>query len=224
MKIINLLFILLSVVAGCSISNELNVSHLNVETTIDTVHLEITYVQYVPHKIEGLKLKGYDVQDVYELDSIIVLTAYSDGNLGIASNPNDWGDRLMLMRGDSILFQSKPVGDPYQFEPFFYRNDMNNRVIIVCQLGNEENYGGEAYLLENGSFEFIGEINLENPNETANNTGLIEILIISENKHAIFFRFDSESLIDLTKNEWQEVKNNNIHYVYKDNKFTLKGL
>jgi hypothetical protein len=116
------------------------------------------------------------------------------------------------------------VGDPYQFEPFFYHNTTNDKVIIICQLGNEENYGGEAFLLENGSIEFIGEINIESPYETADNTGLIEIIRVSETENAIYFNFESDSLIDLTNSEWRRVKNDGIHYVFKEHQFTLIGL
>ncbi|MFT6501016.1 MAG: hypothetical protein ACJASQ_001126 [Crocinitomicaceae bacterium] len=218
------LVLVVAIIASYSSYQKNNISSSNRVNTDDSLHLAFDYIKFEPNRIEGFKLNEYQVDDVYELDSFFVFTAYSDGDLESSSAPTNWGDRLILMKGDSIHFQSKPVGDPYQFEPFFYHNTTNDKVIIICQLGNEENYGGEAFLLENGSIEFIGEINIESPYETADNTGLIEIIRVSETENAIYFNFESDSLIDLTNSEWRRVKNDGIHYVFKEHQFTLIGL
>jgi hypothetical protein len=182
-------------------------------------------VQFDPAKLDGFELDDFEINDVYKINSNnLILIAYSDGDLETSKNPSNWGDRLILMKGDSIVFQSKPVGDPYKYEPYFYKNSVNDKIVIICQLGNEENYGGEAFLLENGNIEFIGEINIENPKETPNTNSLIEMIRISEVEHAIYFNFNSDTLIDLRNDDWKRVKNNSIHYVYKGHKFKLQGL
>lgn len=70
----------------------------------------------------------------------------------------------------------------------------------------------------------MGEITVENPHETSNNRGLIEIIRISEMEKAIYFNFDSDTLIDLRDDEWSRVKNDSIYYVFQQHNFTLMGL
>ena len=220
----SLLFIILAILTSCESHIKETQSTSNEQIDSKNPKEKTTYVKFDPAQLEGIKLDDFEIDDAYIIDSNIIVLAYSDGDLESSENPSNWGDRLILMKGDSILFQSKPVGDPYQYEPFFYRNSTNDRVVIICQLGNEENYGGEAFLLESGSIEFMGEINFENPNETPDNTGLIEMIQISEVENAIYFHFDSDTLIDLTNDDWNRVKNDGIQYVYKEHHFTLRGL
>lgn len=213
-----------ALISACDSSSKGNHTAINERDTSDDRKKEISYVKFDPDQLQRIELDGFDINEAFQIDSCKIIIAYSDGDLETSSTPTDWGDRLILMQGDSIHFQSKPVGDPYQYEPFFYRNPTNNKVIIICQLGNEENYGGEAFILENDSIEFIGEINIENPKETPDNQGLIEMIRISEIENAIYFNFDSDTLIDLTNDDWNRVKNDSIHYVYKEHHFTLIGL
>jgi hypothetical protein len=197
---------------------------VQIEPLSDTLGIKINYTTFNPKSAENININGFDIEHAYSLDSIVILTAYSDGDLATSSAPVNWGDRLILMKNDSIYFQSKPVGDPYQYEPFFYRNPSNNKVVIICQLGNEENYGGEAFLYENGTIEFMGQIKVESPYETPNNTNLIEITRVSEIENSIYFEFEADSLIDLTNDDWFRVKNDGIKYLYNDHTFTLIGL
>lgn len=210
--------------AACKSSSKDDHATINEQDSFDDQKKEISYLKFDPVKLEEIELDGFDINEAFQIDSCIIIVAFSEGDMVTSENPSDWGDGLTLMKGDSILYQSKRVGDPYRYEPFFYHNTTNDKIIIICQLGNEENYGGEVFLLENGSIEFMGEINIENPNETPDNTGLIEIIQISEVENAIYFNFDSDTLIDLTNDEWNRVKNDSIHYVYKEHHFTLRGL
>lgn len=219
------LLLILLILASCESIINKSQSASNELDNINGRNEKITYLQFDPAKLDGFKLDDFDINGVYKIDSNnLILIAYSDGDLETSENPSNWGDRLILMKGESIVFQSKPVGDPYKYEPYFYKNSVNDKVVIICQLGNEENYGGEAFLLENGNIEFIGEINIENPKETPNTNSLIEMIRISEVENAIYFNFDSDTLIDLRNDDWKRVKNNSIHYVYKGHKFKLKGL
>ena len=190
----------------------------------DVEQQTISYTKFNPDRIENFEVEGFDIEEAFRLDSIIIFSAYSNGDIESAKTPVDWGDGLTMLKNDSIYFQSKRVGDPYQYEPNFYRNESNGKVIIICQLGNEENYGGEAFLLNNGNVKFIGKIEMECPFETFDNTGLIEIIRISENGNSIYFDFESDTLINLTKNEWERIVNDSIYYKYTDENFKLIGL
>ncbi len=220
----SVIFLAVSLTIACENSSNEDHVTMNEQYSTDDQKKEIKYLKFEPDQLDGFELDGFDISEVYQIDSLKIVIAFSEGDMVTSETPSDWGDGLTLLKGDSILYQSKRVGDPYQYEPFFYHNTTNNKVIIICQLGNEENYGGEAFLLENGSIEFIGVINVENPNETYDNTGLIEMIRISEVENAIYFNFDSDTLIDLTNDNWNRVKNDSIHYVFKENNFKLKGL
>lgn len=226
----NLLFtsIIIALTSSCSTVVEKNIETKKtlekIEQPLDSVPVEINYERFLPEQKKGVNIPSYDIDSIYDFDSLQVLIAYSDGDLETSEEPTNWGDRLMLMKGDSILFESKPVGDPYQYEPFFYRNSENNKVIIICQLGNDDNYGGEAFLFEDGSIEFMGEILLESPYETEYNTGLIEIIRISELDNTIFFNFEADTLVDVRTNDWLTIKNESIHYIFQDHSLTLQGL
>ncbi len=225
MKIgLSLLLLTVALITACESSSKDIRATINEQDSSGDPKKEISYLKFDPDQLEGMELDGFDINETYQIDSFKIIIAFSEGDMVISENPSDWGDGLTLMKGDSILFQSKRVGDPYLYEPFFYHNTTNSKVIIICQLGNEENYGGEAFLLENGSIEFIGKINIENPKETIDNSGLIEMIRISEFENAIYFNFDSDTLIDLTNDDWNRVKNDSIYYVYKEHNFALRGL
>ena len=228
----SLLLLLVTLTTACENSskhdhtaiNEHDHTAINEHDSSDDENKEINYLRFHPDQLEGFELDGFDINETFQIDSCKIIIAFSEGDMITSKTPSDWGDGLTLMKDDSILYQSKRVGDPYQYEPYFYHNTTNNKVIIMCQLGNEENYGGEAFLLENGFIEFIGVINIENPKETPDNNSLIEMIRISEVENAIYFKFDSDTLIDLTNDDWNRVKNDSIHYIYKEHNFKLKGL
>lgn len=201
-----------------------NLSSNNEDDKVDAQPSKVEYVRFEPPQLADYELRGYDIQDAFVLDSLIVLEAYSDGDLESSETPTNWGDRLLVMKNDYIFFESTPVGDPYQYQPFFYRNNTNSKIVIICQLGNEFNYGGEAFLLDNGKMEFMGQIKIESPYETPDNTNLIEIIRISEIEDILYFHFEADSLIDLTNDDWNTVKNDNVHYVFKEHTFVLRGL
>ncbi len=226
---------LISLIVACStpVENELRTTIVTKENAKDNqsitenkqpVSIKIEYERFQPNQIHGIEITNYQIETTHSFDSINIVIAYSDGDLESSAAPTSWGDRLIMMEGDSILFESKPVGDPYQYEPFFYRNSENNKVIIICQLGDEENYGGEAFLLQNRTIEFIGKIEVESPYETEYNTNLIEIIRVSELENTLYFNFESDSLINLKTEDRIKVKNDSIIYKYEHNNFELIGL
>lgn len=215
---------LLIIIASCQSSITESIAPLDQNSDTSSNFSAINYVKFTPSLIKGIKLDGYDIEDAYQLDSSVVFTAYTNGDLETSSTPTNWGDRLIMMRNGEIQFESKPVGDPYLYEPNFYRNPTNHKVIIICQLGNEESYGGEAFILENGVVKFMGNIEIETPYDTAEINELVDIVQVSEHDHSIYFEFDSDSLIYLPGNEWIHVKNENIHYKYSGDSLELIGL
>lgn len=179
----------------------------------DDKHPEnINYLESNPNTLSDFKLVGYDIEKAYKLGSKIIVTGYDK-----KTNPDaneDWGDQLLLLNTkNEILFKSKGVGDVYLFEPHFYKNETNDKIIIVCQLAYEYFFGGEAFLYENGQVEYIGNIDIEGKYEQTN---LIDILQLNERNNEIFFTFNSDSITYKPSNDAVILKNTTIRYEYKN--------
>ena len=179
----------------------------------DDKHSEnINYLEFNPNTLSNFKLVGYDIEKAYKLGSKIIVTGYDK-----KKNPDaneDWGDQLLLLNTkNEILFKSKGVGDVYLFEPHFYKNETNDKIIIVCQLAYEYFFGGEAFLYENGQVEYIGNIDIEGKYEQTN---LIDILQLNERNNEIFFTFNSDSITYKPSNDAVILKNTTIRYEYKN--------
>lgn len=173
----------------------------------DDKHFEnINYLEFNPNTLSDFKLVGYDIEKAYKLGSKIIVTGYDK-----KTNPDaneDWGDQLLLLNTkNEILFKSKGVGDVYLFEPHFYKNETNDKIIIVCQLAYEYFFGGEAFLYENGQVEYIGNIDIEGKYEQTN---LIDILQLNERNNEIFFTFNSDSITYKPSNDAVILKNTTI--------------
>lgn len=183
-----------------------------------------TYVKLIPEQVQDVVLEGFDIDIAYQVDSSLIFSAYTDGDLTTSDSPVNWGDRLVQMKKGKVIFQSKPVGDPYEYTPSFFQNPNNGKIVIICQLGNEDHYGGEVFILENGDIHFIGMIEVENPYDLPNNNSLIDIIQITEYNSSIYFEFNSDTLTYLGNNDWKEVINDGVYYKYANDKFELIGL
>jgi len=204
--------------------NSCNLALSNREADEHTIELNdhsIPYYSFTPDIVEPVRLSNYEIESAYQLDSLTVVTAYSDGDLETAEEPINWGDRLMVLHDKKVIYESVPVGDVYLYEPHFYKNTLNNTVIIVCQLGYEYYFGGEVFKLENGTIERIGMIDIENSDPEI---GLTEILRIKAADDVFLFSFEAESLIYKPSTETKLIENIDVHYMYKDHSLILKGL
>ena len=178
---------------------------------------ENTYFEFKIDTLANFKLVGFDVSDAYQIDRNKIVVGYDK-----KVNPDlerDWGDKLLLLNTkDEIIFTSRGVGDVYLFEPHFYKNKINSKIIIVCQLAYEYFFGGEVFLYENGKIDYVGNIDIDGNDEE---TSLIDILKVNEKNDRLVFTFDSDSVTYKPANEAILLKNNNIRYEYKDKKMTL---
>lgn len=195
-------------------------SNLTHHSAVSKVSDSITYGEFKPNVITDYQLDGYQVDDAFEFETFFVLSAYAEGDLETSENPVNWGDRLMLIKNKSILFESKPVGDVYLYEPHFYGNSKNARTIIICQLAYEYYFGGDVFLLEDGEISFLGNIDIDGPDSE---TPLTDIVQISENDETLNFHFKSDSLNFKPGNEDVLIPNNNIHYSYNNEKWLLNN-
>ena len=183
---------------------------------------DISYYLFKPDSISNVKIEQISVDYSYKINkNKIVVGIYkdSDGKIESSNSENDWGDRLICLdEKDKIIFKGKGVGDLYLYEPYFYKNDLNDKIIIVCQLGYEYYFGGDAFILENGKINHIGSIDIESTNME---TKLIDILNIKEFENKVIFTFNSDSLVLKPGKEDIIVKNNNIRYEYMNKSLEL---
>lgn len=178
---------------------------------------DISFFEFKPDTLTNFKLIGFDVTDAYQIGLNKIIIGYDQ-----TVNPDydkDWGDKLLLLNNkDEVLFKSKGVGDVYLFEPHFYKNGTNNKIVIVCQLAYEYFFGGEVFLYENEKIDYVGNIDIDGKYEE---TSLIDILKVNENNDGLVFTFNSDSVTYKPANEAIILKNNNIRYEYKGKKMKL---
>lgn len=178
---------------------------------------DISYFEFIPDTLTNFKFWGFDITDAYQMGLNKIVVGYDQ--IVKPDSEKDWGDKLLLLNDkDEVLFKSKGVGDVYLFEPHFYKNKTNNKVIIVCQLAYEYFFGGEVFLYENGKLEYLGNIDIDGTQEEIS---LIDILKVNENKNSLLFTFNSDSITYKPANEAIILKNNNIRYEYSNRKMKL---
>lgn len=181
---------------------------------------EAHFVKFDPDSISALNIQGFNSDYTYKIGQNYVVVGYYkpiDGQIPPPDTEDNWGDRLLFLDAKKqIVFTSKGAGDVYLYEPHFYKN--NDQVIVICQLAYEYFFGGDAYLIENNTIQFIGNLDIENNREEKT---LIDILRIKTVDSTIVFSFDADSLLLKPGNETIPVKNNNIRYEFNDKSLKL---
>jgi hypothetical protein len=176
--------------------HSLNQEELVVEEPAELVE-EITFFQFTPDTSDFTLNPQVVAEYAYQLDTLTIVAGHDPitdcGQFIVEDTVNGWGDRLYVLNAEEeILFKSAGVGDYYLFQPHFYKNDVNDQVMIVCQLGFEYFDGGEVFLFENGEVKYLGYINVSGPDM---DTGLSDILNIQSKGDEFFFSFTGDSIL-----------------------------
>lgn len=183
----------------------------------------VQYYQFKADTLTNLNIADFEVLASYQLKNVKVIEGNYrpiDGKIVAPDTEKDQGRRLLILNNkNKIISKSKGVGEVYLNEPYFYKNGLNNDIIIVCQLGYEYFFGAEAYLLQNDHLKYIGKIDVES---NSMEIPIIDILRIKETKKIITFSFDSDSILLKPGNQDELVKNNNFRYEYDYKTFRLK--
>lgn len=183
----------------------------------------VQYRQFKADTLTNLNIADFEVLASYQLKNVKVIEGNYrpiDGKIVAPDTEKDQGRRLLILNNkNKIISKSKGVGEVYLNEPYFYKNGLNNDIIIVCQLGYEYFFGAEAYLLRDDHLKYIGKIDIESKSMEI---PLIDILRIKGNKEFITFSFDSDSILLKPGNQDELVKNNNFRYEYDYKTFRLK--
>jgi hypothetical protein len=220
-----LFFFLISTILIASCKNEPATELVDLNENIKKDSLvnlndEKVFIKFNPDSISKVKINNVTIDYSYKINkNKIIIGNYEtiDENLNPLDSEQDFGDRLFFLNeNNEIIFKGKGMGDVFLYEPHFYRNNENNKIVIVCQLGYEYFFGGDVFLLENGVINHLGVIDIESTNME---TKLIEILKIKEIGNKIIFTFNSDSLLLKPGSEDIVVKNNNIRYEYNQNSF-----
>jgi hypothetical protein len=187
------------------------------EAAESTIAFEtIDYTQFTPKvsNIPSTVELGVDV--AFELDSFTLVSGYDPL---FVDTINGWGDRLYVFDSkNELIYKSRGVGDPYLYEPHFYRNDANDKTIIICQLAFEYYFGGDVFLFENGKINYIGNIGVDGDDTE---TRLVDIVKIREAKDEITFTFDRDTVCYDPAGETEMVESKGLNYTYKKGVFQL---
>ncbi|GEM_PF-1532923 len=190
-----------------------SVSAIN-RSDLDTQKKE-QYHQFKADTLTNLTIADFEVLASYQLRNVKVIEGNYrpiDRKMVAPDTEKDQGRRLLILNNkNKIISKSKGVGEVYLNKPYFYKNDVTDDIIIVCQLGYEYFFGAEAYLLRDDHLKYIGKIDVES---NSMEIPIIDILRIKENKEIITFSFDSDSILLKPGNQDELVKNNNLRYEY----------
>lgn len=184
---------------------------------------EVSFFKFTPDSSDFTFNEQMLADYAYQLDSLTIVAGYNQFGdneaFAIGDTEDDWGDRLYVLnsKGETI-YQSQGVGDYYLFEPHFYKNNANDEIIIVCQLGFEYFDGGEVFLLKNGKVNYLGNIDVSGPDM---DTNLIDILSINAEEDEFVFSFEMDSVLYSPGNgDPKFVSSSELNYRYKDGVFS----
>ncbi|MFV0305036.1 MAG: hypothetical protein ACK5IC_06115 [Moheibacter sp.] len=187
---------------------------------------EIKFYEFKPDSLsENIKIDSFDLRKAYKIDKLkIIIGSFTNEKIDFSKEEklDDYGGvrLLTLNQKNEMTYKSKGGGDIYLFEPHFYKNDHNNKVLIICQLAFEYFCGGKAFLIENNKIKRIGTLDIESNDMEISLTDIIEIK--EEEKNKIIFDFKSDSLlIEPGGGNEKLIKNSGIKYIYEKNKLTL---
>jgi hypothetical protein len=192
------------------------ISNTDTSAKLDT----IAYYRFSPDSIADLTIKGFQIDHSYRLGNRNLITGYyepDDGKIVPPDTEKDYGHRLLFLKGNEIMYKSIGVGDTYLYEPYFFKNNKNDKTIVICQQAYEYFFGGNAFLVSNDNITSIGNIDVESEDPE---TKMVNIVNISEIENKIVFSFKSASLILQPGEKDIQVKNNHVRYEYDGN--TLK--
>jgi len=182
----------------------------------------ISYSEFHPQKLDSIQIDNFQVGQVNIIGKHKIASAfYQTRDKQKIDTEKDWGDKLLMLdASNKIVYESHGVGDPYLFEPHFYKSKTSNKIIIICQLAFEYPFGGEAFIVENGKIDYIGTLNIEAYDENFQNY-LTEVVEIKENATGIEFTLKSDKLVIKPGSKGETIINNNLKYVYKNNELKL---
>ncbi len=182
----------------------------------------IKYTEFKPKKLDNIQIDNFYIENANQIDSFKIISGYyepNDGQIIAPDTETDWGDRLLLLGNENeILYKSQGVGDVYLFEPHFYKSEKSDTILIIYQLAFEYYFGGEAFILKNGKIKYIGNLDIEGDNAEKS---LIDIIEINEDQDRILFSFKSDLLVLEPGSEDILIKNNEVKYIYEDDKLVL---
>ncbi|WP_186754057.1 PA3715 family protein [Echinicola salinicaeni] len=183
-----------------------------------------SYSKIHPRKLENFQLDKFEVDQAYELNGQKIITGNyipEKGKHDTSSDESqsDWGDRLLILdSANNVVFQSHGHGDYYLFEPHFYKTEVSNKIIIICQKAFEYPFGGEVFILEKERIKHIGTLDIEGTEE---GQYLTEKVDIQEIGNSLVFAIKSNQLV-LKPGEEFSTQVTNAIYVYQGNQLILK--
>lgn len=185
----------------------------------------INYFEFEPELIkENHFLKDFEMVEGFKVgDNKIFTGIFSNEKIDFSTDKklDDYGGKRLvaLNMQNKMVYKSKGAGDLYLFQPHFYKNNSNGKILIVCQLAFEYFCGGEAFLLEKDKISYLGNLNIESNDMEIK---LIDILKINENNNQITFSFKRDSLIMDPGGKDENLVSRSAKYIYNNGKLKFE--
>ena len=157
---------------------------------------------------KNIAIDDYEVLETYQLsESHYFLIATSNDAI---YHEDDSGLRLIHLVKDGdrhiIDFVSRGIGESGLYRPTFFEG--LDRVVVVCEMGEEYSWGLDVFLLESDTLKRLGNINLAAKiNNDEQQESVVPFLRIEEGNDNLVFRFlKKKKLFDI------EIEDVNLFY------------
>ncbi|SEP75162.1 hypothetical protein SAMN04488097_0532 [Epilithonimonas lactis] len=182
----------------------------------------IDYHEFKADSIKNIDVSGFETFTTHQLNQFKIVTGYYnpvDGKIVPPDSENNNGRRLLVLDSQNkILFKSIGFGDIYLFEPHFFKNDHNDKIIIVFQIAYEYFMGAEAFLIDGNSIKYIGNMDIES---NQMELPMTNVLKIKEADRKINFTFETDSLLLQPGSKDIFIRNNGTKYVYENSELNF---
>jgi hypothetical protein len=147
---------------------------------------------------------------------------FTDKPSGESINKFDYGKRLLLIRkeanGSKILFRSLGSADSYILRPTFFKNNRDDSLIILAEIGTEYSWGARVFVIRNEWVQDVGTLEVAVQDNKA--PSVIPHVIIQRSGEDITFEFKKDLLHNPGGTTETDISKNKIKYIYKNDKLT----
>ena len=182
-------------------------------------HETIDYQEFKADSIQNINISAFDTFTTHRLNQFKIVTGYYKpvgGKIVPPDTENNSGRHLLVLDSQNkIVFKSIGFGDIYLFEPHFFKNDYNDKIIIIFQIAYEYFMGGEAFLIDGNNIKYLGNMDIES---NQMELPMTKILKIKEADRKISFTFETDSLLLQPGSKDIFIKNEDTKYVYENSK------
>lgn len=160
-----------------------------------------------------LNIPGFYPTLAYQLGDNYIVSGHSD--MPKQNDIDGVGAQLLILDKDkNIIFRGQENPELFQYQPVFFRGK-DGRVMILVQKAFDYFCGADAFIFNNQSVDYIGNLDVEPSNPEVR---LVDRVQIQNNGKEVAFRIQSDSLVLNPGGEDKVIPNNNLQILTRNGK------